>query len=68
MLELSFLGNCIKGFGILREEENDQLGEDATGLKFWNEIGYSVSAFMMDGLNVIIVLWNVVTLMPRSQH
>ena len=41
---------------------------DATGLKFWSEIGYSVSSFMMDGLNVIIVLWNVAPLMPRSQH
>ena len=29
-----------------------------------DEIGYSVSIFMMDGLNVIIVLWNVATLMP----
>ena len=42
--------------------------EDVTGLKFWNKICYSVSAFMNDGLNVIIVLWNVVTLMHRSQH
>ena len=31
------------------------MGEDATGWKFWNEIGYSVSVFMMDRLNVIIV-------------
>ena len=33
-----------------------------------DEIGYSVSVFMMDGLNVIIVLWNVATLMPTLQH
>ena len=44
------------------------MGEDATGWKFWNEIGYSVSVFMMDRLNVIIVFWNVATLMPSSQH
>ena len=53
---------------VEERKENGKLGEDATGFKFWNEIGYSVSVFMMDGLNVIIVLWNVATLMPRSQH
>ena len=53
---------------VEERKKNGKLGEDATGLKFWNEIGYSVSVFMMDRLNVIIVLWNVMTLMPRSQH
>ena len=33
-----------------------------------DEIGYSVSVFMMDELNVMIVLWNVATLKHESQH
>ena len=31
------------------------------GLKFWKVVGSLVSAFMVAGLNVIIVLWNVIT-------
>ena len=43
-------------------------GEDATGLEFWIKICYSVSVFMTNGFNVIIVLFNVATLRPKLQH
>ena len=35
---------------------------------FLEEIGYSVLAFMNDGFNFIIVLWNVATLKHKLQH
>ena len=53
---------------VEERKERGKLGEDATGLEFWMKFGYSVSAFITNGLKVIIVLWDVATLMPTLQH
>ena len=50
---------------VEKRKESGNLGEDATGLEFWMKFGYSVSIFMTNEFEVIIVLWNVATLMPR---
>ena len=57
------------GFRVLvvkGRKEGGKLGEDATGLKFWMKFFYSVSVFMTNGLEVIIVLWNVATLIAYA--
>ena len=64
------------GFRVLVVEERKEserlvkmrVNESFFFFFFLEEIGYSVSAFMNDGFNFIIVLWNVVTLKHKLQH
>ena len=62
------IGSGSRVLVVEERKESGKLGEDAIGLEFWMEIGYSVSVFMTNGLKVNIVLWNVATLMPTLQH
>ena len=62
------IGSVSRVLVVKERKESGKLGEDATGLEFWMKFGYSISVFMTNGLKVIIVLWDVASLMPTLQH
>ena len=62
------IGSGSRVLVVEERKESGKLGEDATGLEFLMKFGYSVLAFMTNRLKVIIVLWDVATLMPTLKH
>ena len=56
------------GLRVLVVEERKRMESWVKMQLDWSSGRYLVSVFMMDGLNVIIVLWNVTTLKHESKH